>query len=107
MGTNITDRACHARFRWISTPQRLFIPTTLNWFHQPILEILHQYFTNATNCSCAHKVTCLTDRGIASIVVSQRENEFFLFNQRYQLSCLNQVKGHRLIAYDMDVMLQE
>src|SRR6266480_4267547 len=78
-----------------------------NRFHQPILEILHQYFTNGANCSCAHKVTCLTYRGVAGVVVSQRENEFFLFDQLYQLSCLSQVNGHRLIAHDMDAMLQE
>src|SRR2546430_6392063 len=107
MGTDITDRACHARFGWISAPQCLFIPTPLNGFHQPILEVLHQYFTNRANCSCAHEVTRLAYRWVASVVMSQRENKLFLFDQFYQLSCLSQVKGHRLIAYDMDAVLQE
>ena len=46
-------------------------------------------------------------RGIARVVMSQGENQLFLLDQFHQRPRLFQVKGHRLIAHNMDTMLQE
>src|SRR5260370_10968895 len=107
MGADITDGACHARFGWISAPQRLFISGTLDGLHQPVLEILHQYFTNHANCACAHKVARMPYSGVAGVVVRQCENELFLFDQSHHPLRLCQVEGHRLLSYHLDTMLPE